>query len=312
MWSRVRWHPVPPRPYLRWWMKLNSCYKRICMFRVYEKGSSQLFSFIHQRRYGRGATGCCMLVQLVQLSRHSYVQLFSCTTEPRTRNSKLLICISYILYSILYVYIPGCFDAAKYSNTKSSSSGSRTLYKYIAGVYNTHHISNIISDISGPKSTRLWKHTAPNKSRGEKKTAHRIKKRAHAGDRTTNWRCSWSKSWLFRFIEPATIFAIRHTRTNSSKQQAAAAAATAAVVQQHTARAAVAAAAALFTYEYISRTHSWRRFSFCCKLRNTYICRTAQLLRAPSVGKHNSARVDEGRKSWNLLAIKMQGTNRSG
>ena len=37
-----------------------------------------------------------------------------------------------------------------------------------------------------------------------------------------------------------------------------------------------------------------------------------QLLRAPSVGKHNSTRVDEGRKSWNLLAIKMQGTNRSG
>ena len=27
-----------------------------------------------------------------------------------------------------------------------------------------------------------------------------------------------------------------------------------------------------------------------------------QLLRAPSVGKHNSTRVDEGRKSWNLLA----------
>ena len=36
-----------------------------------------------------------------------------------------------------------------------------------------------------------------------------------------------------------------------------------------------------------------------------------QPLRAPSVGKHNSTRVDEGRKSWNLLAIKMQGTNRS-
>ena len=37
-----------------------------------------------------------------------------------------------------------------------------------------------------------------------------------------------------------------------------------------------------------------------------------QLLRAPSVGNHNSTRVDEGRKSWNLLAIKMQATNRSG
>ena len=37
-----------------------------------------------------------------------------------------------------------------------------------------------------------------------------------------------------------------------------------------------------------------------------------QLLRSPSVGKHNSTRVDEGRKSWYLLAIKMQGTNRSG
>ena len=37
-----------------------------------------------------------------------------------------------------------------------------------------------------------------------------------------------------------------------------------------------------------------------------------QLLRAPSVGKkHNSTRVDEGRKSWNLLAINLQGTNRS-
>ena len=34
-----------------------------------------------------------------------------------------------------------------------------------------------------------------------------------------------------------------------------------------------------------------------------------RLLRAPSVGKHNSTRVDEGRKGWNLLAIKMQGTN---
>ena len=37
-----------------------------------------------------------------------------------------------------------------------------------------------------------------------------------------------------------------------------------------------------------------------------------QLLREPNVGKHNSTRVDEGRKSWNLLAIKMQGTNRGG
>ena len=36
-----------------------------------------------------------------------------------------------------------------------------------------------------------------------------------------------------------------------------------------------------------------------------------ELLRPPSVGKHNSTRVDEGRKSWNFLAIKMQGTNRS-
>ena len=30
------------------------------------------------------------------------------------------------------------------------------------------------------------------------------------------------------------------------------------------------------------------------------------------MGKHNWTRVDEGRKSCNLLAIKMQGTNRSG
>ena len=36
------------------------------------------------------------------------------------------------------------------------------------------------------------------------------------------------------------------------------------------------------------------------------------MLRAPSVGKHNSTRFDEGAKSCNLLAIKMQGTNRSG
>ena len=36
-----------------------------------------------------------------------------------------------------------------------------------------------------------------------------------------------------------------------------------------------------------------------------------QLLRAPSVSKHNSTRVDEGRKSGYLLAIKMQGTNRT-
>ena len=37
-----------------------------------------------------------------------------------------------------------------------------------------------------------------------------------------------------------------------------------------------------------------------------------ELLRAPSVGRHNSTRVDEGGKSGNLLAIKMEGTNRSG
>ena len=40
-----------------------------------------------------------------------------------------------------------------------------------------------------------------------------------------------------------------------------------------------------------------------------------QLLRAPinsSSGKHNSTRVDEGKKSSNLLAMKKQGTNRSG
>ena len=30
------------------------------------------------------------------------------------------------------------------------------------------------------------------------------------------------------------------------------------------------------------------------------------------MGKHNSTPVDEGRKSFNLLAIKMRGTNRSG
>ena len=38
-----------------------------------------------------------------------------------------------------------------------------------------------------------------------------------------------------------------------------------------------------------------------------------QLLRTPSVGKHSSStQVDEGRKSWNLIAIKMQRTNRGG
>ena len=35
-------------------------------------------------------------------------------------------------------------------------------------------------------------------------------------------------------------------------------------------------------------------------------------MRAPSVGRQNSTRVDEGRKSLSLLAIKMQGTNRNG
>ena len=39
-----------------------------------------------------------------------------------------------------------------------------------------------------------------------------------------------------------------------------------------------------------------------------------QLLRAPSVSRRNSTLlvVDEGRKGWSLLAIKKQGTNRSG
>ena len=37
------------------------------------------------------------------------------------------------------------------------------------------------------------------------------------------------------------------------------------------------------------------------------------LLKAPSVGKRNSARVDEGRKGWmTYLAINVQGTNCSG
>ena len=36
------------------------------------------------------------------------------------------------------------------------------------------------------------------------------------------------------------------------------------------------------------------------------------MLSAPTVGRHNSTRVDEGRKSWFFLAIKMQDTNRSG
>ena len=46
-----------------------------------------------------------------------------------------------------------------------------------------------------------------------------------------------------------------------------------------------------------------------CKKNND---KKDQLLRAPRVGKHNSTRVDEGRKTRNILAIKMQGTNRSG
>ena len=37
-----------------------------------------------------------------------------------------------------------------------------------------------------------------------------------------------------------------------------------------------------------------------------------QLLRAPSAGRRNSTRVDEGRKSWSFLSIIMQGTNRAG
>ena len=40
--------------------------------------------------------------------------------------------------------------------------------------------------------------------------------------------------------------------------------------------------------------------------------RKDQLLRAPSMDKHNSRRVEEGRKSRNLLDIKAQGTNCSG
>ena len=36
-----------------------------------------------------------------------------------------------------------------------------------------------------------------------------------------------------------------------------------------------------------------------------------QLHRAHSMGNYNSTRVDEGRKSLNRLAIKVQGTNRS-
>ena len=37
-----------------------------------------------------------------------------------------------------------------------------------------------------------------------------------------------------------------------------------------------------------------------------------QLLRAPSVGRHDSTRVNEATKSSNILAIKMQGTTRTG
>ena len=37
-----------------------------------------------------------------------------------------------------------------------------------------------------------------------------------------------------------------------------------------------------------------------------------QLLRAPSVGRHNSTRVDEGLNGRNILAMKMQVTNRTG
>ena len=37
-----------------------------------------------------------------------------------------------------------------------------------------------------------------------------------------------------------------------------------------------------------------------------------RLPRAPSAGRHNSTRGDEGRKSSSLVAIKMQVTNRSG
>ena len=37
-----------------------------------------------------------------------------------------------------------------------------------------------------------------------------------------------------------------------------------------------------------------------------------QPVKAPSVGRHNSTQVDKGRKSWNFLAIKTQGTNSSG
>ena len=37
-----------------------------------------------------------------------------------------------------------------------------------------------------------------------------------------------------------------------------------------------------------------------------------ELLRAPRVGRHSWTRVDEARKSWGLLAVKMPGTSLSG
>ena len=42
------------------------------------------------------------------------------------------------------------------------------------------------------------------------------------------------------------------------------------------------------------------------------IIEKGQFLRAPSVGRHNSTRVDEGRKGRSLLATKMKDRNRSG
>ena len=65
--------------------------------------------------------------------------------------------------------------------------------------------------------------------RGEKKTQHQqIKKKTQAEDRTTNLRCSWTESYLFRCNEPATILAIRPIYDDEQQQLLHAAATTAA------------------------------------------------------------------------------------
>ena len=56
------------------------------------------------------------------------------------------------------------------------------------------------------------------------------------------------------------------------------------------------------------RIPPWRIFQSICYNKKI---EKDRLLEAPSVDRRNSTRVDKRRKGWNLLATKMQGTNRT-